>query len=544
MKTNTTEYSPGKRPVLLLGALLLGALVVYLGMNSLMVVAVAEDFATRGVAKSLVYAAWIACGFFTFTAVVLTARLPVLSVVALLSCVSVATNYAYAQIARRDITPDLMEWMAHEVSQLQNAWTEFMPEIVGGIARAAGLILLFLVLRAAIRSGGLLDARLLDARRVRGIALGAFIAFHGATLGLQPSYTVAEANVFTFGLPAAMAGSPNTREVALRPPGDPRVQKVVFVIDESVGHKVYAEVIAPQLQSLPIVDFGESASISTCSASSNALLRWGLQRAAIGQPGYDPRTNPTIWGYAKAAGFRTTLIDGQSKGATQNFVTSGELALLDEFVGTDIGMETDRHIAEMLRDRLRRPGRELIYVVKRGSHFPYEMNYPAGTVSADAPKKTKYAAAVSYATGGFFATLAKELHSADVLVIYTSDHGQNLQARAVHCSDERHPDEYSTPLAVISGSPAMRDLLAGAADSMKGRTSHLNVFPTLLYALGYPREWVEATYGATLAGPPAPYRTLAWHLPYPTKRTAIVEFTRTHAFPGRQVAERSASDGH
>lgn len=525
-----------KRQTLLLYALALCALVVYLAMNSLMVVALAEDFATRGFAKSLIYILWIVCGFITFSAVVLTARLPVLAVVVLLSCVSVSTNYAYAHIARRDITPDLMEWMAHEVSQFKHAWVEFMPEILDGTVRAAGLIVLFLVIRAVIRSRRLWLSHIADHPRARAIALGAFLVFHGGTMALQPSYTVAEANVFTFGVPALMSGTPGTRKVTHGPPGPPRAQKIVFIIDESVGHKIYAEVIAPQLRDLPIVDFGESASISTCSASSNALLRWGLEKASIGQPGYDPRTNPTIWGYAKAAGFRTTLIDGQSKGATQNFVTVEELALIDHFVGADIGIETDRRIAATLKERLSQPGRELIYVVKRGAHFPYEANYPPGTLAYDAPKKAKYAAAVSYATNGFFAALTEQLPLTDLLLIYTSDHGQNLDARAVHCSDEHHPEEYSTPLVVLNEAPQMRHLLQGAVERMRDRTSHLNVFPTLLYGLGYERDWIEATYGPTLAGPPTPYVTLAWHLPYPTRRKLVVEFAQTESFPGRHAA--------
>jgi hypothetical protein len=535
MQTKADTTSGAEHPALLLGVLAFCALLVYLAMNSLMVGEVVGGYSSRGFAKSLVYAVWIAGGFVTLSAVLLTARVPVLVAVLIVCCISLGTNYAYSLIAERDITSDLMEWMAHEVSQLQHAWLEFTPQILYGTARAVGLLALLLVIRAVIHRRRLLASHLLYARRSRAIALAAFLAFHIGTMLLQPSYAVAETNVFVFGAPAMMVEAPKPRTAAA-PPNRPRAQKIVFVIDESVGSKVFAQVVAPTLAGVPALNFGETASIATCSAPSNALLRWGLERPLLGRSGYDPRTNPTIWGYAKAAGFRTMLIDGQSKGTIQNFVTSGELALIDEFVGADTGIDTDARIARLLRDRLARPGPELIYVVKRGAHFPYEANYPAGTVAPDATRQARYAAAVAYSTAGFFADLTQSLPLADLFLIYTSDHGQNLESRAVHCSAEHHPDEYSTPLLAVTGAPQMLDLLRGSRERMTNRTSHLNIFPTLLYALGYEQQWVEATYGATLAGPPSPYVTLAWHLPYPSRRTPVVEFTHTDHFPGRLTA--------
>jgi hypothetical protein len=237
------------------------------------------------------------------------------------------------------------------------------------------------------------------------------------------------------------------------------------------------------------------------------------------------------------------LIDGQSKGAMQNFLSSGEIAMIDDFVTADVGIETDGRIAAMLVERLKRPGRDLIYVVKRGSHFPYEMNYPAGTLPAQASKQERYAASVGYSTGGFFRELIARLRLANLLLIYTSDHGQNLASKAVHCSDQRHPDEFSVPLVVVSEVPAVKTLLAGALQQMRDRASHLNIFPTMLYGMGYPRDWIEATYGPTLAGPASPYVTVGW-VPYPPKRQKSMEITITPGFPGRGGAgQLPAPDG-
>lgn len=533
MSPETAQRPRASRPrSSLLPLLAMSALLVYLAMNSLMVGEVIHGFPERGVVKSLVYVAWILGGFISLSAVFLTARLPMVLVIAAVCCVSAATNYSYALIAERDITSDLMEWMAHEVGQLQHAWIEFMPQIAYGTLKAIVLLALLLAIRTAILRRRLLPARLVDSRRWRMAAFALFLSFHVGTMLLQPSYAVAETNIYVFGIPSTLAEAPKPRSVAA-PPHPPRAQKIVFVIDESVGYNVYSEVVAPKLANNAVMDFGETSSIATCSAQSNALLRWGIEKPSLGHEGYDPRTNPTIWGYAKSAGFRTTLIDGQSRGTIQNFVTSGELALIDEFIGAEGGIDTDHRIAAMLRERIQRPGRELIYVVKRGAHFPYEQNYPTDTLPSDAPKKARYAAAVAYSTAGFFADLTKGLRMDDLLLIYTSDHGQNLASRAAHCSGEHNPAEYSTPLVVLSEAKEIRGLLAGAPQRMKDRTSHLNAFSTLLYGLGYEQNWIEATYGPTLAGPPSPYVALAWHLPYPSRRKATVEFSETTHFPGR-----------
>jgi glucan phosphoethanolaminetransferase (alkaline phosphatase superfamily) len=529
------------RRTLLLSVALIVALAAYVLLNHLMVGNVTDEFSSRGFAKSAVYIAWLGCGFAVFTALVVTAHRGVLAALLVATLVSVATNYAYADIVKQLITPTLMEWMAQELGQLPHASAEYTHEITMAIARAVALLAVFVGVRVIVRRFDLVPRGVLESRRVRLLAIGAFLAFHGVAMLLQPSYTVAETNVYVYGVPASFTTPPQRRDVPVRAAAAP-VEKILFVLDESVGYHIYTEAVAPLLRGLPALDYGEAASLVACSASSNALLRWGLEKPGIGKAGYDPRTNPTIWAFARAAGFRTTLIDGQSKGAMQNFLSSGELALIDEFITADVGVETDRRVARMLRERLARPGRELIWFVKRGSHFPYEMNYAAGTLPQSASKREKYAAAVSYSTGGFFGELEGALPLERTLLVYTSDHGQNLASRAVHCSDQRHPDEFSVPLVAVTGDAALRAMLASGLPAMRGRASHLNVFPTLLAALGYPSDWVTSNYGATLAGPPGGYVTVGW-VPYPTRKEPTMDAVIGADFPGRAAASKAAAGG-
>lgn len=508
------------------------ALIAYLFMNRIMLGDVIAQFPSRGIYKTAFYLAWIAAGFGVFAGLVLFAGARLLGVLLPLFCFSVVMNEVFSVVSRQQLTPDLTEWMAHETGQLPMAGREFLPEIALALVQTIAVLALFLMIRVAVSRYGLLPSKALAGRGARRAALAAFFGFHGAALLLQPSYTVAETNVFVFGLPALVTTAPQHETVAVQASATAPAEKIVFVVDESVGHHVFRRMIAPKLAGLPAVDYGEAAATATCSAPSNALLRWGLEQSGIGQTRYDPRTNPTIWGYAKAAGFRTTLIEGQSKGATQNFVGKGELSLIDEFLPADVGVDTDQRIAGLMLERINRPGKQFVFVVKRGAHFPYEMNYPSGVLPVDSSKVAKYDAAVSHATGRFFPLLVGAPF-ANTLIVYTSDHGQNLASRAVHCSDEHHADEYAVPLVVITQAKGVAALLSPGAAGMRDRASHLNIFPTLLYAMGYSREWVEMEYGPTLAGPPGPYLTLGWHLPYPTRRNPLVEFWRTDHFPGR-----------
>jgi hypothetical protein len=80
---------------------------------------------------------------------------------------------------------------------------------------------------------------------------------------------------------------------------------------------------------------------------------------------------------------------------------------------------------------------------------------------------------------------------------------------------------------------------------MCGRASHINIFPTLLYAFGYEREWLEAQYGHTLAGPPDPYLvyvSLGWSGPSGSRNRHTVDatqFTESRHFPRRSVQKEA-----
>jgi hypothetical protein len=532
-------------PGVLLAAAAVAGLPIYLAMNHLMVREVAGQLLERGLPRSMVYASWMGAGYLVLFALAITARRAVLMISFPLFLLSVAANYAYAGVFKRaelqHLTPEVVEWMAQEVGQVPQAWAEYGGEFVAGLVKAAVPLFALLVLRALVHRHPSFQAGILGAPRARALAAAAFLSLHGLALLLQPSYSMAETNTLVFGLPCLLSSAPQAGKVTVEPANHPLAEKILLVVDESITYDAFRTIIAPRLGALPVVEFGEAASIATCSATSNALLRWGVEWPLTGRAGYDPRSSPMLWGYAKAAGFRTVLIDGQSKGSLQNFIGINERALIDEFVAAEAGLDTDSAVAAALNQRLRRPGPELILVTKRGAHFPYELAYPAGTVAPDASKAVRYAAAVAYSTSAFFGLLSKDLDLSQVFLIYTSDHGQVLDGGATHCSATPRPEEYTVPIAALTGAPALQAWLQAGAGQMHDHASHSNIYATLLYAMGYQLEWVEGRYGRTLAGPPSPYHTLSGYLPFPTRRMPVVEFSGSVGFPRRESAHAAAS---
>jgi glucan phosphoethanolaminetransferase (alkaline phosphatase superfamily) len=512
------------------------ALAAYAFMNSLILGDLIDHFDERELYKSAIYVSWLLCGFVLLFAFVATASRLVLAVAVPIFFVSLVINYAYVVISRRPLSVDVMEWLPNELGQLTSAWGEFGNEIAWALGKGAIVLGVLLAARVVIRRDRRFHRML--STRSRLVVVGAFLSFNAAAVILQPPQMMAETNILVYGVPALFSTTPDLRPVPVRPNRDALVEKVALVVDESVTYAIFEQVVAPTIKGAPMLDFGESASTANCSAASNALLRWGVEQSRIQKPGYEPRSNPTIWAYAKAAGYRTSLIDGQSTGALQNYLGPKEFALIDEFVPASKGIDSDRHIAAKLNEILRRPGRQFVYVVKRGVHFPYEMNYPAAELPRDAPRAEKYARAVRYSNDGFFSRLTAGVDFSRALVIYTSDHGQDLSERSSHCNPDPRDVEYSVPIVVMTTAPGMRDLLSNAL-TMRNRASHLNIFPTTLYAFGYSQDWVLAEYGPNLAGPPTPYLvyvSLGWAGPGAARNRHTVDtsaFVRSTEFPRR-----------
>jgi hypothetical protein len=415
-----------------------------------------------------------------------------------LAFVSILVNLGYGQTVNDTIDAGKLAWMAGESRQAGHAAGQFTGPLLFAGAQAAAAIALFVLARLLLRKG-------FGARSIRfGSSLGLALLLAPSLLvvpfGLQVN--AAERNLYSLGVQIADADPPPPRaavDIVPQTAGTPR--HILWLVDESVAYAEFERVIAPKLAPYKPVDFGESASLANCSAPSNLALRSGVDVRDAG-PHTDLRKMPSIWGYARKAGYRTELIDGQTNGPPQNLMLPPERALIDDLHGEANGIDTDVKIADHLNAQLKSPARTFTYVVLRGVHFQYKDHYPAGLIPADSPEIVQYRTALNYSKGRFFDHLLAGLDRSQVAIVYQSDHGQNLTpGKLPHCSLERVPSEYQIPLLAFVPD-AQRARLAAAP-----KTGHAasQVFPTLLEWMGYDASTVQQKYDTDLTGEPVRY---------------------------------------
>jgi arylsulfatase A-like enzyme len=110
--------------------------------------------------------------------------------------------------------------------------------------------------------------------------------------------------------------------------------------------------------------------------------------------------------------------------------------------------------------------------------------------------------------GEFFSRVFVQADLSNALLIYTSDHGQDLHERGnpglnTHCGGDPVEEEGLVPLVVIQGSTLKTLDWQAQLPVNKDRSSHYNIFPTLLQLMGYDLTGIEAVYGKPLSVPTA-----------------------------------------
>jgi hypothetical protein len=415
-----------------------------------------------------------------------------------LAFVSILVNLGYGQTLNDVITPGTVAWMGAETRQVGNVLGEFAGPIAFAALQAVLAVALFVAARMALERGAWARSGWL-ATAVGAVALLA-PSLLGALSGIPAS--AAERNYYSLAAEVLAAEPPPPRapvELAPATQGTPR--HIVWLIDESVAYGQFQQIVALGLADIPHVNFGLAASLGHCSAPSNLALRSGVDVRKAG-PAMDLRLTPSIWGYARRAGYRTVLVDGQTTGVPQNLLLPPELALIDEMVPAAGSLDTDRRIAARLNRQLRGTGRTFTYAVLRGVHFQYGDHYPAGLIPADSPTLRRYETALEYSKRGFFDRLLEGVDRQDVAIVYTSDHGQNLAEGAIpHCSPSPVPAELHVPLLAFLpdrfAEPYRQAPRSGHAASQ--------IFPATLIWMGYDATAVQRRYDNDLATAPARY---------------------------------------
>jgi glucan phosphoethanolaminetransferase (alkaline phosphatase superfamily) len=306
-------------------------------------------------------------------------------------------------------------------------------------------------------------------------------------------------------------------------PGSAKIKRVVMVVDESVRADYIdwtpGNPYTPSIAALKsrVIDFGPASSGGNCSAYSNAILRFGAARHDLMQT---LLRNATIWQYAKKAGFRTVFIDAQAgfikkySGKLQNYMTPAEANDIDNFHALDGDItppELDDRLLDIILADLKTSDPVFIYAVKNGAHFPYDMDYPYQTAEFhptmgetsredDNGRVNSYRNAIKWSTDRFLKRLFEQGNLKDTVVIYTSDHGQNLSYKHLtHCTiDDPDPREGLVPLVAMTGDEAMRARLTSAAAESRGHASHFQIVPTILQLFGFHRYDVASVYGPSM----------------------------------------------
>lgn len=421
---------------------------------------------------------------------------------------------------------------------IQEAAYQYRDAILHGAL--SGLLLLFGI-GLKPRHGLAIPNALRVAAPLCGVLLLSAVLFLRAgegARGLPIMYTpLAYLNLFAY---EALHSTVGPREpVTLARSSQAVGHDIVLIIDESISGN-YLDINAPfgvhsnLKQAHPGVDifnYGYAASIANCSADTNVTLRYGGTRADYMRIN---STLPSIWQYAKKAGLRTVYIDAQrTAGNLQNLMTDTEKKDIDQFVQFDQTSVRDRDMAAAAKliELLNDDQSELVVINKVGAHFPVHDKYPDAfmayrptlprgqfTEVADTGERTgfngqpddwvlyrnAYKNTVLWNVGEFFARVFAEANLNNALLIYTSDHGQDLHERGnpglnTHCGGDPVEEEGLVPLVVIQGSDLKTLDWSAQLAANKDRSSHYNIFPTLLQLMGYDLAGIEAVYGKPLS---------------------------------------------
>lgn len=425
---------------------------------------------------------------------------------------------------------------------IQEAAYQYRDAIISGVL--SGLLLL-LGIGLKPRRRLPLPGALLVAAPVLGVLLLSAVLFVRAgegARGLPIMYTpLAYLNLFTY---EALNNTVGPREPVKLARNDKAVNHdIVLIIDESISGN-YLDINAPfgvhsnlkqARAGIEIFNYGYAASIANCSADTNITLRYGGTRTDYMRIN---TTLPSIWQYAKKAGLHTVYIDAQRTGGyLQNLMSDAEKKDIDAFVQFDHTSVRDRDmaVAAKLIELLNDDQPQLVVINKVGAHFPVHDKYPDAFMAyrptlprgqfvevAETGKRdgfdgrpddwvlyrNAYKNTLLWNVGEFFSRVFAQGNLNNAVLIYTSDHGQDLHERGnpglnTHCGGDPVDEEGLVPLVVIQGSGLKTlDWQAQLAGN-KDRSSHYNIFPTLLQLMGYDLAGVEAVYGKPLNVPTA-----------------------------------------
>jgi glucan phosphoethanolaminetransferase (alkaline phosphatase superfamily) len=263
-----------------------------------------------------------------------------------------------------------------------------------------------------------------------------------------------------------------------------------------------------------VFNYGIASSISNLSSNTNIALQSGLGPDQIPDRELRALKGPSLFSYMQRAGYRVHFIDTQNYSSRpQNLMSRFDLDGMDRVVPVRaelVGVREDQIDLEALRyvrEAVEGEDRSFTYVLKTGAHFPYGDKYPADRAAfasqADLESRypglegvpVDYVNAVWWSVDEYLGRLLDTLEETgrDVLVVYTSDHGQSFGPTKgsrqpwPHGVVEDPPlEQAAVPIVVAAvGQPVISWVSEHYDDASFDRTSQFEIFPGLLQAAGY-----------------------------------------------------------
>jgi len=317
---------------------------------------------------------------------------------------------------------------------------------------------------------------------------------------------------------------------------------IIFIMDESMTGDFYDinsnNGISTGINKYNPINFGIASSFANCSITTNVSMRYGISRQDYLA---DLNNKPSIWQFAKRAGYHTIYLDTQNgQGNLTNNMTDTESIFIDDFIHiSDKNTELYRKdiaAAHILSKHLNNNIKDFIYLNKTGAHFPYEGKYPkdknvfqptmASTafnrsygnldeveypIHGDALTRLKfinsYKNTLLWNVSSFFSELFKVHIEQPYTLIYTSDHGQAFhtglkKGYGTHCSiKDAAPEEGRVPLVLFSNISHIHKKLQQAAKLNFNKVSQFNLPATLYNLMGYNKQDLEDRYQKSIYSP-------------------------------------------
>lgn len=292
----------------------------------------------------------------------------------------------------------------------------------------------------------------------------------------------------------------------------PKAKNIIVVMDESIrGDMIEFNTplgTTPALLDFPqdsLLNFGIVASFSNCSDTSNLAMR-KLPRLHK-EPSDLFVDTTTVWDIAKTAGFKPFIIDAQHNATGHNFYTDSELQDVTNIHGSTL--KNDGEVIDIITNILAENSEPVfIYAGLKGSHFPFQntgfaMPFTPAMKNTNLADATSEEAMNSYKnliranTNEFFIKLQALLEqNPDTIVIYTSDHGQDLSnpsSKKTHCDAKTTSmEEGLVPYILFANPEIIASDLVQTLQQNTGVTNQMITAPMIMDFMGYKPEVIES----------------------------------------------------